>query len=189
MPTLARPPYIAVWHPLISHRIVGRLRDNHDGRHQGGTMVQCRGRGAQGGYLKIWSQPVGSLCLSARKEDGKAVQGAMERMARSFVCTTKVLWFPRLTLRSIKPSCYPPNGARSRPSSDAQRHSAWSDTRSSWTTRRRERAVILGWLAQRVEMPLLPQQMKFDDYVLERLMHTVKPGLRSPMPYVLCSPY
>jgi hypothetical protein len=65
-------------------------------------MVQCRGRGAQGGYLKIWSQPVGSLCLSARKEDGKAVQGAMERMARSFVCTTKVLWFPRLTLRSIK---------------------------------------------------------------------------------------
>jgi pre-mRNA-splicing factor CDC5/CEF1 len=43
----------------------------------------------------------------------------------------------------------------------------------------------LGWLVQRVEMPLLLLRKMFDDSVRERLMHTVRPGPQSPTPYVL----
>jgi hypothetical protein len=88
--TNPRPPttYTFVWHPLLSHRVADLSGNHRDGRHQGGTVVQCRGRGAEGGHLQIWPQPVGSLRLAACKEDGKAVQGAMERMARPFVSKT-----------------------------------------------------------------------------------------------------
>lgn len=73
--------HVAYINPLcLAHLDTG---NPHDGRHQGGPVVQRRGRSAQGGHLQIWSQPMGALRLLARKEDGKAVQGAMERMAGS----------------------------------------------------------------------------------------------------------